>query len=160
MAYSANAVANEFLRLAKQDQTSIDPMKLQKLIYLAHGWSLVFLNHPLVREKIKAWKYGPVIPSLYDEFREFRANPITRTAPADASANALDPASSNLIQKVWAAYRDQTAIQLSTMTHEPGYAWDMSRRIAQPWEDPTIEDGLILDEFQRRRLLDQGLQQP
>lgn len=160
MAYPASAVANEFLKLAKEDQTSIDPMKLQKLIYLAHGWSLVFLKQPLVREKIKAWKYGPVIPSLYDEFREFRANPILRTASAEASSNALDSASINLIRKVWETYRDQTAIQLSTMTHEPGFAWDLARRISQPWEDPTIEDGLILDEFQRRRQRDQRLQQP
>lgn len=160
MAYPASAVANEFLRVAKEDRTTIDPMKLQKLIYLAHGWSLVFLNQPLVREKIKAWKYGPVIPSLYDKFREFRANPITRAAPEAASANALDPASSNLIRKVWEAYRDQTAIQLSTMTHGSGFAWDLAKRISQPWEDPTIEDGLILDEFQRRRQLGQELQQP
>lgn len=157
MAYPATAVANEFLRLAEQDRTAIDPMKLQKLIYLAQGWSLVFLSRSLVQEKIKAWKYGPVIPSLYDEFREFRANPITRAARGGEAAPALDLTSLQLIRKVWEAYGNQTAIQLSTMTHEPGYAWDMAKRISQPWEDPTISDGLILDEFLRRRQLGQEL---
>lgn len=158
MAYSASAVANEFLRRAKKDRTTIDPMKLQKLVYLAHGWSLVFLGQPLIQEKIKAWKYGPVIPSLYDEFREFRGDPITRDAKNEP-AQVIDAASMQLIEKVWEAYREQTAIQLSTMTHEPGFAWDLAKRIAQPWEDPIIEDGLILHEFQRRRQLGGDLQQ-
>lgn len=156
MAYKASIVANEFLKLAQEDGSSIDPMKLQKLIYLAHGWSLLFLHRPLVLEKIKAWKYGPVIPSVYDEFREFRANPITRNAVDTDPACALDAASCQLVRKVWNTYRNQTAMQLSAMTHEPGHAWDLTQRIARPWEDPTIEDGLILDEFQRRMQMEQA----
>lgn len=156
MAYQASVVANELLKLAREDGSSIDPMKLQKLIYLAHGWSLLFLHRPLIVEKIKAWKYGPVIPAIYDEFREFRANPITRDARGADAACTLDAAACQLVRKVWMTYRDQTAIQLSVMTHEPGYAWDLTQKIARPWEDPTIEDGLILDEFQRRMQWEQA----
>lgn len=157
MAYRASVVANELLKLAREDGSSLDPMKLQKLVYLAHGWSLLFLHRPLIQEKIKAWKYGPVIPALYDEFREFRASPITRDARGNDGGCTLDAAACQLIRKVWNTYRDQTAMQLSVMTHEPGYAWDLTQKIARPWEDPTIEDGLILDEFQRRMQLNQAL---
>lgn len=157
MAYKASMIANELLKLAREDGTSIDPMKLQKLIYLAHGWSLLFLHRPLILEKIKAWKYGPVIPAIYDEFREFRADPITRAASGGDQACTLDAAACQLVRKVWDTYRNQTAMQLSAMTHEPGYAWDMTQKLARPWENPTIEDGLILDEFQRRVQLEQAL---
>ncbi|MHB8304175.1 MAG: Panacea domain-containing protein [Acidobacteriaceae bacterium] len=157
MAYKASVIANELLKLAREDGDSIDPMKLQKLLYLAHGWSLAFLHRPLIQEKIKAWKYGPVIPSVYDEFRKFRANPITREASGSEQACTLDAASCQLIRKVWATYRNQTAMQLSAMTHEPGYAWDLTQRMSRPWEDPTMEDGLVLDEFQRRMQRNQAL---
>jgi len=57
MPYSAAQIANEFIRRARQDGIVVDPLKLQKLVYLTHGWHLAFLGTPLINEDIQAWRY-------------------------------------------------------------------------------------------------------
>ena len=55
------AVANKFLELGERDGVSdITPMKLLKLVYIAHGWHLALSEgkKPLVNEASEAWKYG------------------------------------------------------------------------------------------------------
>lgn len=76
MAYPVEKVANTFLRLAHTDGKSISPMKLQKLIYLAHGLNLALHGEPLVETEPEAWQHGPVFRSLYRETRKYVAGPV------------------------------------------------------------------------------------
>ena len=80
MPFSAKAVANVFLELADAAKQTLTPMKLQKLVYYAHGWYLGLTGRPLLDELIQAWSFGPVVRSLYNEFKEFGADPITHKA--------------------------------------------------------------------------------
>ena len=57
-------------------------MHLQKLVYLAHGWTLAVTGDPLVEDRFEAWDYGPVIRKLYDALRSFGSGPITRLIEA------------------------------------------------------------------------------
>jgi len=152
---SAKTVANYFLDLAWRDGVPIDPLKLQKLVYLAHGWSLVLLKRPLIREPFEAWNYGPVVPSLYRAFQKFGASPITEHAPEEPMGNpyGLDDQTKSLLDAVWGTYRKLNAIQLSMFTHEPGYAWDLTRRNGHmfPWGSSPIPNELIANEFTRRQ---------
>lgn len=43
---------------------------LQKLLYFSQAWSLVIDGRPLFEEELKAWKYGPVVPSVYYGYRQ------------------------------------------------------------------------------------------
>jgi uncharacterized phage-associated protein len=61
MPYPAAAIANEFIKVAKRNGVLLTPMKLQKLVYFAHGWYLALLGKPLINEPVEAWKFGPVI---------------------------------------------------------------------------------------------------
>ena len=45
------------------------PSKLQKLVYYAQAWSLVWDGEPLYPEPVEAWANGPVVPELYGEHR-------------------------------------------------------------------------------------------
>jgi uncharacterized phage-associated protein len=150
--YSANTVANYFLELSRKDGIPIDPLKLQKLVYLAHGWSLYFLKRRLIKEHFEAWDYGPVLPRLYNVFKKFGASPITAYAPVEPP-EPLDEQTKSLLNSVWQAYKSYSPIQLSMLTHEPGYAWDVAYRSARssPWVAPTIPDEMIVDEFARRQ---------
>jgi uncharacterized phage-associated protein len=150
MAYDVFSVSNEFLRLAREDQTSIDPLKLQKLVYLSHGWNLAFTGNPLIRDVVEAWTYGPVIPRLYREYREFKASPVTRDAKI-SSPVVLDNVARELIKNVWSTYKQYSPIALSMLTHEAGSAWDIVRRGAGEWITPVIPNELIKQEFLSRK---------
>jgi hypothetical protein len=51
---------------------SISHLKLQKLMYYAQGWGLVFLKAPLFDEEPEAWVNGPVYRSVYNKFKGFQ----------------------------------------------------------------------------------------
>lgn len=132
MPYSPLAIANYFLRKGHRAGRDIDPMKIQKLVYFAHGWSLAIYGKPLIDERVDAWAYGPVIPSLYHEFKRFGREPIRSPAfqvgpdgsPVPYSIPDNDQETHDLLNRIWEVYGGFSGIQLSNMTHEEGTPWD------------------------------------
>src|SRR6202035_4778211 len=115
----ARAVANYFLDLAKRDNKSINSMAIEKLVYFAHGWRLGLYQTPLIRQRIEALKYGPVIRDLANEFQRFGNDPITsyasvyergpdgKFAPAfPVISKFQDPETIQLLDQVWSVYKD------------------------------------------------------
>ena len=78
--HSAKAIANYFLEKGWNEGIELSPLKLIKLVYLAHGWHLGFTENPLIADYVHAWTYGPVIPELYHEFKKYRNQPIKELA--------------------------------------------------------------------------------
>ena len=134
MPYSAIAVANNFIELANRagDKT-VTPMKLQKLVYFAHGWHLALTEAPLIKEHVEAWKFGPVVPSVYHEFKDCGNDPISKlgtvfdlesgtfdftTPRVDENSQAVP-----LLKRIWETYGKYSGIQLSNATHLPGTPW-------------------------------------
>lgn len=150
--YSAKAIANYFLDLAKSKRQTLTPMKLQKLIYFAHGWHLAMYGEPLIDEQVQAWDYGPVIHSIYTEFREFGAGPIEdRATDLDVALMALvtpavhpnDKRTIQFLNRIWEVYGKYSAIQLSNLTHTPGAPWQEARKQAQSLRSVAISNDLI-----------------
>ncbi len=140
MSFSSKAVANKFLELAQRDNVEVSPMKLQKLVYYAHGWYYAIVGEPLIDEQIEAWKYGPVVPSLFYSAKHYGNAPIDK--PLDDfelvdSSNGVqfnwsvevlsnEPESEQavmVIEQVWEVYGSYSAIKLSNMTHEEDGPW-------------------------------------
>jgi uncharacterized phage-associated protein len=40
-------------------------MKLQKLVYYAYGWWLLYHSEPIMTEPPEVWRHGPVFSSMY-----------------------------------------------------------------------------------------------
>ena len=59
--------AEYFIWKSKDDPkpTGLDKLKLQKLLYYAQAWNLVFNKNPLFQNKIEAWIHGPAVPEVY-----------------------------------------------------------------------------------------------
>jgi uncharacterized phage-associated protein len=160
MAFSAKSVANEFLRLAYQDVKRISPLKMQKLAYLAHGWHLAVTGRPLLNESIQAWKYGPVIPTLYREFKESGSASIVSPAavlrngqwvPArleDEGTPEEVATARQVIERVWQQYGSFTASDLTTLTHTEGSPWDRTPDKEEP--GTVISDASIREYFLRQ----------
>ena len=76
----------------------VSPMKLQKLVYFAHGWHLAIHNRPLVNEQVEAWKFGPVFSDLYHQIKSFGNEKIDRYIVKNfATAPTLQAESSNCL---------------------------------------------------------------
>ncbi len=167
-AHDPLAVANWFLAKAEADGKPLDPMKLQKLIYFAHGWALALTDFPVLKERPQAWDWGPVFPAVYHEFKSFGRKPIRGRAiifvPENTSADWLDvtfaqiepkieddPEAEALLGRIWEVYGNLTGIQLSNMTHEPGGAWQRAYNLANGRRGVDISDELVKDEFAGKR---------
>ena len=118
------AVARFMLDKAIADGVSdLTPMKLLKLVYIAHGWVLCFTDKPLLSEPVEAWKYGPVVPSVYNFFKEYGSSPIPPGSRVALPDPDFDEQTKRVVESVWNAYKGFTGIQLSSMTHQPGTPW-------------------------------------
>ena len=128
MTLSANVVADYFIRFSHEHGDYITNLKLQKLVYYAQAWYLALHKKPLYQEPIEAWIHGPVIPGLYQRFKDFRYEPITThpTSPKlpDSICNHLDE-----IMNVYGGY---AAFELEHLTHQ-----------ADPWKN--ARHGLPID---------------
>jgi uncharacterized phage-associated protein len=123
--YHPLQIANYFINKSFQTGVLLTPMKLLKLVYLAHGWNLGIRGQNLITEAAEAWKYGPVIRSVYDMFKKYGTAEITSMANSYAHSN-IDEDSKKLLDKVWDVHKDYNGLQLSTITHEPGSPWDLA----------------------------------
>src|SRR5437660_12739202 len=111
MATSARRVANEFLRLAEEDDRALTPLQIIKLAYIAHGWMLALYQRPLILDRIEAWKYGPVIPDLYRALRDYGGGSVTTPIRVPAHSAPLDAAECDLIRQVYEIYGNKNGIE-------------------------------------------------
>jgi len=162
--YTSKAIANKFIKLAKEEELSdLSPMKLQKLVYYAHAWLMAFTGKELIKEDIHAWKFGPVIPDIYHEFKEHGNSNITSFATElnfEKSKLELitpivdedDEDAHAIINEVWKAYKDFTPIQLSNATHAKGSPWEVvaSSYGSKLPKNIEIPNSLIKDIFKKR----------
>ena len=74
---TAQDVANFFIDLAQaEDNMCLTNEKVNKLVYLAQGWSIVRLNRKLFDEIIQAHECGPVVPSIYLALQSYNENHV------------------------------------------------------------------------------------
>lgn len=136
MPYSPITIANEFIRrFIIDDKTNdLSPMKLQKLMFFAHGWYLAINKVGLINgEDFEAWKFGPVLPSVYHEFKCFAGTPIPKygtviaedsfTWVAPPPVPAEDVETHQLIDKIKEIYGKFSAYDLSNYTHLDNTPW-------------------------------------
>lgn len=153
MAYSAAVIANYFIKKAKLCNETLSPMKLIKLVYLAHGWYLALEHEPLIDEPVVAWQFGPVVESIYQEFKKFGNDQITEFAKINEqeaiSRLSNDKIALAILDRVWEVYGKYTAIQLSNLTHKPGSPWDIAwhQEEGKNIRNHCIQNSLIQEYF-------------
>lgn len=167
--YSAAQIANYFIRRSLEENKPISPMKLQKLVYYAYGWYWAFKNDKLFDEPILAWKYGPVIDSLYHKLKFYGNGNITEpVSTLDVTRLHINypeivPEDWQFLGMIWTSFYPYDAIQLSSSTHAEGSPWDLTAKKYGGYMPPgvTIDDGLIKDYFNRMKTkMEQSKAQP
>lgn len=127
------------LQLAAEDpmkdfihRQKIDHLKLQKVLYFAQAINLAINGEPLFDENIEAWPLGPVIPSVYQAFKQNGANWISKDQGAEDGVNDEQK---EFLQQIWLEFGKYTALQLVEMTHKH-----------DPWKNAKDKTDRIIDE--------------
>lgn len=132
MSHDGRAIANFVLDACENGGKPISNLALQKIVYFCHVWSLIELKRPLVKHSFEAWEFGPVLPYLYREFKNFDRSPITSRAttfdPASGASRIvyyeLDSETRVLLEKVVSFYSQLRASDLVKLSHAEGGPWD------------------------------------
>jgi uncharacterized phage-associated protein len=121
-------VAKYLLSMQDDDAgESITTLKLQKLLYYCQGFHLALFDEPLFDDRIEAWDHGPVVPSVYHEFKGYGRETLPiQLFDVDAS---LTHDQRELIDEVYTVYGQFSAWKLRNMTHDE-----------MPWKK-TFEEG-------------------
>lgn len=139
----AHHIADYLLATAKlYYKIELDQLQLNKLCYLVNGFVLREHGRPAFRDDVEAWKYGPVVPSVYKTYRVHEDRPITQlylcqTPLSDRDAVAkrwtdlvgiigMDVAAT--AGGVVEHYGKYTGSQLVSMTHRRGTPWKKAYR--------------------------------
>ena len=146
--YKVNDIVVFFL-----SRGNMTPKKLQKLLYYAYAWTLALLNEcaedicfRLFNEKIEAWVHGPVVPSVYMEYKRYGWNDIPMILENNDdifSSDVLD-----VLNQVWEVYGDLSGNELEAISHkeEP---WISARKGIPPYATSTeyLSDEVIFRYF-------------
>lgn len=129
MSYPASLIAYAFVKKGIAEGKPVTQMKLQKMVYFAHGYHLAKYGVPLIEEGFEAWRFGPVVPSIYHTYKLYGSGEI-RDADLIATAefhennlSSLSPTAWEAINYTWEATKDISAVRLSTWTHKAGSPW-------------------------------------
>lgn len=143
MSHSPLAIANYFIQ---QSNNGVQHLKLQKLVYCAHGWWLQAHDEsiaPIVSENPQAWQYGPVFPTLYYTLKPRGRTDIQepqKALPGEKPPMAEGDEVIELLDFVWKRYRHLSGWALAEMTHKKGSPWyEISKKYGGPRK---IQDGV------------------
>jgi uncharacterized phage-associated protein len=90
-------------------------MKLQKLVYYAQAWSLVWDEEPLFSESLEAWANGPVCRALYEQHKgKFKLE----AGMINGNPDALDADQRASVDAVINFYGQHNAQWLIDLTHQ------------------------------------------
>jgi uncharacterized phage-associated protein len=156
--YTPSHIANYFLKRAESQGIDITLLKLLKLVYIGYGWVLALTDRKLFDEDIQAWQHGPVIPSLYYEFKPFGRMPIDKFA-TDLNLETLysyipeidkdDKDVLLILARVWDIYHKFTASTLRNKTHEADTPWTETYK-GGIGANETISTDLIKAHFKKK----------
>jgi len=142
---SSATVARQFIKEAIENGESLTPLQVLKLVYISHGWTLAFDDRPLIKDEIQAWKYGPVIPALYNRLRKYKDGPVEMIE--NLEDEVLDQTERDLVGSVYETYGKMSDLDLSRITHKKDSPWDLTYQNGS--FGAVISDDLIKDHYAR-----------
>lgn len=113
-------------------------MKMMKLLYYAQGITLAAFDKELFKDEIVAWRYGPAVDSVHQQFlgqREIVPSDLNEGLDEkiinDYETVNKDSEVNMVLNTVMDVYGDKSAIELMKMTHNEA-----------PWKN-TEQSGII-----------------
>ena len=98
-------------------------LKLQKILFYAQAEYYKKYKKLLFAEKIRAWKYGPVVVEVYDWLKECGAYNITDFDVSLPESN-LPKEIRDFLEEIWQKYSKYSAGYLVEKTHAKDSVWE------------------------------------
>ena len=116
---SVNTAASYIYEKYKSEfGTTIDEMKLHKLLYFAQRESIIQTGNPLFDATFRGWKYGPILKEIRESYKNSSPVPVTSSSDIDE----MEP----IVDTVFEQYAEKDSWSLSRLTHGE-YSWKKSR---------------------------------
>lgn len=112
----------------------ISNLKLQKLLSFCQAYFLALKDRPMFRENIYAWKYGPVVNEVYQEYAEHGNKPIPKTQKPKLSEEIR-----TMIDAVLKTFGGYSAIRLMEITHSHKPWKDLEKQVLSGERDIIIQ---------------------
>lgn len=149
VAMKINDVVDFFIYAGSLNEgTEMTNARVNKLLYFAQGWSLALKNKSLFDEPIEAWKLGPVVNEVYQNFKSNHRNPILTTSK-DFDLEKIDDDDFQLLTDVFTNYMNYSTNALIDLTHEKGSPWS---EVYQENKNVVIPNELIKQYFSQQKL--------
>lgn len=156
--HEARKICNFLLAHYDARKFDLTNLRLNKLLYFVHGWSLTRDQQGLIRNHFEAWQLGPVIRPVYDTFKAYGDGQTSDLAEyldyatgqrAIISYDDITASEADMIIRVFDNYAPYTTNQLVALSHEPGGPWDL---VYKAWSkdkrlSPRIPNDLIRSHF-------------
>ncbi|MHB0952586.1 MAG: Panacea domain-containing protein [Allorhizobium sp.] len=111
---NANELADYLLCESRERGELLTPLKLQKLMFYADAWYMALYDDELITEGFQAWVHGPVAPSQWHRFKEYRWNAIT----TELEKPQLGSSVKKHLDEIIDIFGSETAVSLERMTHQ------------------------------------------
>jgi uncharacterized phage-associated protein len=107
----------------------MDEMKMHKLMYFAQRESLMDTDNLLFNEDFYGWKFGPVLMSVREEYRN--------STPYSAVVQTVDEHTRTLLEKVMDRYAKRSSWSLSRLSHDE-VSWKHAREGLNPEDNGNV----------------------
>ena len=105
------------------EKKPLSNLTIQKLLYLIQAKSLSVNDSPVFNDDIQAWRYGPVVPSVYSKLNGFGSSNIDLDTLDfilqwnSIEVSELDERTESLVHEVFLKYGNRDPFELVDLTH-------------------------------------------
>lgn len=110
-------IAEWFIRKFVELEEGITNLKMQKLLYYAQGIGAARFNCKLIPEDFEAWTYGPVVPSVYHNYKTSGSSALSINPGADLTLLSKNTTAIKILGETLNSYGKYTAWVLRDKTH-------------------------------------------
>lgn len=137
-------VARYVINYSNERGYGISNLKLQKIMYFIQAYFLAYEpgHAPCFPERIEAWDFGPVVPAVYHEFKQygsgnipiitsyivFNEKELWNVHREEYNADIIDEEEQKMINAVVDQFSDYSASDLVELTHHQA-----------PWKDAYMQ---------------------
>ena len=115
----------------------VDNLKLQKLLYYSQATHLIYYDKKILfSENIEAWDYGPVVPPVYREYKQYGFDAIPASNAGEQSVLTIEEIKA--IDMALSCFGEFSGVTMINQTHyeEP---WKNAYHPGRPSGIITVE---------------------